>query len=338
MQEYRLINPGLEVCMKAIIHTKYGPPDVIELREIDKPTPREGEVLVRVHAAALNAYDWHMLTADIFLVRLMGGGLNKPKNPGLGADIAGVVEAVGEGVQQLKAGDRVFGDIAASGGGGCADYATAPEKLLAPMPANLSFEQAAAVPMAGITALQGLRDVGRIKPGQKVLVQGASGGVGTFALQIAKALGAEVTAVCSTRNVEQAKALGAEHVIDYIREDFTQNGQQYDLILAANGFHPLAHYKRALAPGGIYVMAGGKPAQIFQAMLLGSLMSGGGKKMGNVAAHTSQADLLVLKEMIEAGKVRPVIDRRYPLSETAEALRYLGEGHARGKVVVMIEP
>ncbi len=185
--------------MKAVIHTRYGTPDVLELAEIEKPTPKPGEALVKIHAASLNAYDWHMLTADIFLVRLMGGGLNKPKNPGLGADIAGVVEAVGEGVQQLKAGDRVFGDIAASGGGGCAEYAAAPEKLLAPMPANLSFEQAAAVPMAGITALQGLRDVGQIKPGQKVLVQGASGGVGTFALQIAKALGAEVTAVCSPR-------------------------------------------------------------------------------------------------------------------------------------------
>ena len=267
----------------------------------------------------------------------MGGGLNKPKNPVLGADIAGVVEAVGEGVQQLKIGDRVFGDIAASGSGGCAEYAAAAEKLLAPMPANLSFEEAAAVPMAGITALQGLRDVGQIKPGQKVLVQGASGGVGTFALQIAKAFGAEVTAVCSPRNLEQARALGADHVIDYTQEDFTQNGEQYDLILAANGFHPLAHYKRALAPGGVYVMAGGKPRQIFQAMLLGSLLSGGGKKMGNVAAHASQADLLVLKEMIEAGKLKPVIDRVYPLGETAEAMRYLGAGHARGKVVITLD-
>ena len=201
-----------------------------------------------------------MLTADIFLVRLMGGGLNKPKNTGLGADIAGVVEAVGEGVQQFKPGDRCSGHRR-SGGGGCAEYAAAPEKLLAPMPANLSFEQAAAVPMAGITALQGLRDAGQIKPGQKVLVQGASGGVGTFAVQIAKALGAEVTAVCSPRNLEQAGALGADHVIDYTQEDFTQNGEQYDLILAANGFHPLAHYKRALAPGGMYVMAGGKPGR-----------------------------------------------------------------------------
>jgi NADPH:quinone reductase-like Zn-dependent oxidoreductase len=320
--------------MKAIIHTQYGPPEVVELVEIEKPTPKEGEVLVKIHAASLNAYDWHMLTADIFLVRLMGGGLLKPKNTSVGADIAGTVEAVGSNVQQFKVGDKVFGDIAPSGSSGCAEYAAVLEKLLAPMPANLSFEEAAATPMAGVTALQGLRDVGGIKPGQKVLVQGASGGVGTFAVQIARAFGAQVTAVCSTRNVEQAKALGAEQVIDYTQEDFTQNGQQYDLILAANGFHPLVHYKRALAPGGVYVMAGGKPAQIFQAMLLGSLMSGGGKKMGNISAHASQADLLVLKEMIEAGEVRPVIDRVYPLSETAEALLYLGEGHARGKVIV----
>jgi NADPH:quinone reductase-like Zn-dependent oxidoreductase len=323
--------------MKTTIHTQYGPPEVIELREIEKPTPKEGEVLVKIHAASLNAYDWHMVTADIFLVRLMGGGLLKPKNTTVGADIAGEVEAVGSNVQQFMPGEAVFGDIAPSGSSGCAQYAAVPEKLLAPMPANLSFEEAAAVPMAGVTALQGLRDVGQIKAGQKVLVQGASGGVGTFAVQIARALGSEVTAVCSTHNVEQAKALGAEHVIDYTKEDFTQNGQQYDLILAANGFHPLAHYKRALAPGGVYVMAGGKPGQIFQAVLLGSLMSGGGKKMVNVSAHTSQTDLLALKVMIEAGEVRPVIDRRYPLSETAEALRYLGEGHARGKVVVMIE-
>jgi NADPH:quinone reductase-like Zn-dependent oxidoreductase len=291
-------------------------------------------VLVKIRAASVNAYDWHMLTADIFLVRL-AAGLLKPKNIMLGEDIAGEVETVGDSVQQLKVGDKVFGDIASGGSGGFAEYAAVLEKLLAPMPANISFDEAAAVPMAGITALQGLRDQGQVKPGQKVLVQGASGGVGTFAVQIAKVLGAEVTAVCSPRNMEQAKALGAENVIDYTQEDFTRKGQQYDLILAANGFHPLADYKRALAPGGIYVMAGGKPAQIFQAMMLGPLMSQGGKKMGGLSAHASQADLMVLREMIEAGKLKPVIDRRYPLSETAEALRYLGDGHARGKIVIL---
>ena len=278
-----------------------------------------------------------MLTADIFLIRLMGGGLLKPKNTRLGADIAGQVEAVGVNVKQFRPGDAVFGDVSRRGNGGFAEYACAREDELAPKPANLSFEEAAAVPIAGLTALQGLRDQGRIRPGQKVLIQGAAGGVGTFALQIAKAFGAEVTAVCSTQNLDQARALGADHVIDYTQEDFTQNGQQYDLILAVNGYHPLSDYKRVLSPKGIYVMAGGAPAQIFQAMLLGPLMSkSGGKKMGGVSAKTSQKDLIFLKELLEAGKVVPAIDRRYPLSETAEALRYLGSGHARAKIVIMV--
>ena len=321
--------------MKAIVYTEYGPPDVLELMEVEKPIPKEEEVLVEIHAASVNALDWHMLTADIFLVRLMGGGLLKPKSTRLGADIAGRVEAVGKNVKQFRPGDAVFGDISERGNGGFAEYACAREDELALKPANLSFEEAAAVPVAALTALQGLRDEGKIQPGQKVLIQGASGGVGTFAMQIAKSFGAEVTAVCSTRNLEQARSLGADHVIDYTREDFTQSGQQYDLILAVNGYHPLSAYKRALAPRGIYVMAGGTPAQIFQAMLLGPLMSiRGDKKMGGVSAKTSQKDLVVLKELLEAGKVVPVIDRRYPLSETAEAVRYLGTGHARGKVVI----
>ena len=323
--------------MKAILREKYGPPDVLQLKEIEKPTPKDGEVLVKIHAASVNAYDWHMVTADIFLVRLMGGGLLKPKSTMAGEDIAGQVEAMGGNVTQFQPGDAVYGDISPSGSGGFAEYASVPEKLLALKPANLSFEEAAAVPMAGITALQGLRDVGHIQAGQKVLVQGASGGVGTFAVQVAKVFGAEVTAVCSTRNMEQARTLGADYVIDYTKEDFTQNGQQYDLILAVNGYHPLSAYKRALAPGGIYIMAGGKPAQIFQAMLMGPMMSRGDKKMGNVPAHTSQKDLVTLKELIEAGKIVPVIDRRYPLSETAEALRYLGAGHARGKIIITME-
>jgi NADPH:quinone reductase-like Zn-dependent oxidoreductase len=244
---------------------------------------------------------------------------------------------LGGSVTQFKPGDEVFGDIAGGSGGGFAEYAAAPEKALAPKPANLSFEQAAAVPMAGVTALQGLRDEGKIQPGQSVLINGASGGVGTFAVQIAKAFGAQVTAVCSTRNLEQARAIGADHVIDYTKEDFTQSGQQYDLILAANGYHPLSAYERALKPQGIYVMAGGTFSQIFQSMLLGPRKSKpGGKKMGGVSAKASQGDLLILKEMIEAGEITPVIDRRYPLSETAEALRYLGDGHARGKVIITV--
>lgn len=321
--------------MKAIVYTKYGSPDVLQLKEVEKPTPQDHEVLIKIHAASVNAYDWHSLTADIFLIRLMGGGLLRPKNTRLGADIAGRVEAVGGNVKQFRPGDEVFGSI---GHGGFAEYACAPETRLALKPENLSFEEAAAVPMAALTALQGLRDEGQIHSGQKVLINGASGGVGTFAVQIAKSFGAEVTAVCSSRNLDQAYAIGADQVIDYTRQDFTQNGQQYDLIFAANGYHPLSHYKRALTPQGIYVMAGGSMAQIFQAMLLGSRMSKpGGRKMGGVSAKIDQKDLVILKGLIEAGKVKPVMDRRYPLSEAAEALRYLGGGHARGKVVIAVD-
>ncbi len=324
--------------MKAIVYTEYGSPDVLRLKEVEKPTPKVNEVLVKVHAASVNAYDWHLLSADIFLVRLMGGGLLKPKNTILGADIAGQVEAVGRNVKQFRPGDEVFGDTSSYGNGGFAEYVSVPENAFGLKPANLLFEEAAAVPMAALTALQGLRDQGQIQPGQKVLIQGASGGVGTFAVQIAKSFGAEVTAVCSTRNLDQARSIGADQIIDYTREDFTRNGQQYDLILAANGYHPLSAYKRALGPKGIYVMAGGTMAQIFEAMLLGSWMSTtGGKKMGGVSAKSSQKDLVILKELLEAGKIVPVIDKRYPLSEAAEALRYLGEGHARGKVVITVD-
>ncbi len=320
--------------MKAIVCTKYGPPDVLQFTEVEKPAPRDDEVLIKIHAASVNAYDWHLLTADFFLVRLMGGGLLKPKNPIPGTDVAGQIETVGRNVKQFQPGDEVFGELAGTGGS-YAEYVCAPEKMLALKPVNLTFEEAAAVPMAAVSALQGLRDSGQIRSGQKVLINGASGGVGTFAVQIAKTFGAEVTAVCSTRNLDQARALGADHVIDYTREDFTQSRQQYDLILAANGYHPLSAYQRALAPRGIYVMAGGTAAQIFQAMLLAPWMSKrDGKKMGGVSAKASQKDLLILKELLEAGKVVPMIDRRYPFSETAQAMRYLGEGHARGKIVI----
>jgi NADPH:quinone reductase-like Zn-dependent oxidoreductase len=324
--------------MKAIVYLKYGSPDVLELKEVEKPIPKDNEVLVKVHAASLNAYDWHLLTADIFLVRLMGGGLLKPKNQILGADLAGQVEAVGRNVKQFQPGDEVFGDLSGCGSGGFAEYVSVPENVLALKPANLTFEETAAVPMAAVTALQGLRDKGQIQPGQKVLIHGASGGVGTFAVQIAKSFGAEVTAVCSTRNVDLARSMGADQVIDYTKENFTQNEQRYDLILAANGYHSLSDYKRALSPKGIYVMTGGSMAQIFQAMLLGPWISmTGSKKMGALSAEPNQKDLVFMKELLEAGKVVPVIDRRYPLSKVAEALRYLGEGHAQGKVVITVE-
>jgi NADPH:quinone reductase-like Zn-dependent oxidoreductase len=323
--------------MKAIVCAKYGSPEVLQFKEVEKPTPKDDEVLVKIHAASVNMCDWHLLTADIFLVRL-SEGLLRPKHTIPGADIAGRIEAAGKNVKQFRQGDEVFGDISACGNGGFAEYVSVPEKSLALKPTNLTFEEAAAVPMAAITALQGLRDQGKIQPGQRVLIQGASGGVGTFAVQIAKSFGAEVTAVCSTRNLDQARSLGADHVIDYTKEDFTKRGQQYDLILAANGYHPLSAYKHALTPQGIYVMAGGTMAQIFGAMLLGSWMSKtGGKKMGGVTGKPNQKDLAFMKGLLEAGKVVPVIDRHYPLSETAEALRYLGEGHARGKIVITVE-
>ena len=325
--------------MKAIVYTKYGPPDVLNLEEVREPTPRDDEVLIKVHAASANARDWRLLRADPFLVRL-NLGLLKPKHNTLGSDIAGRVEAVGGNVKQFQPGDEVFGDLSGGGfgGGGFAEYVCASEDALALKPASLTFEEAAAAPMAAVTALQGLRDKGRIQPGQKVLINGASGGVGTLAVQIAKSFGAEVTGVCSTRKSDMVRSIGADHVIDYTQEDFTRNGQRYDLILAVNGYRPISDYKRALNAKGIYVMVGGSTAQIFQALLLGPWMSmTGSEKMGALSAKPDQEDLVFVKELVEAGKVMPVIDRRYPLSEVGEALRYLEEGHAGGKVVITLE-
>jgi NADPH:quinone reductase-like Zn-dependent oxidoreductase len=325
--------------MKAVVYERYGSPDVLELKEIARPAVKDDEVLVRIHAAAANAYDLHYLQADPFFIRLMGAGLLKPKNTRLGADIAGRVEAVGPGVTQFQPGDEVFGDIAGCGAGGFAEYVSVPETKLALKPANVTFEEAAAVPMAALTALQGLRDRGQVQPGQKVLINGASGGVGTFAVQVAKLLGGEVTAVCSPRNVDQAHRLGADAVIDYTQEDCTRNGQRYDVIFAANGYHSIFDYRRALSPSGVLVGAGGSMGQIFQVMLLGPRLSKtGGQRLAGFLAREDQQDLVAIKGYIEAGKLKPVVDRCYPLSETAEALRYLGEGHARGKVVITVAP
>ena len=322
--------------MKAIVYTQYGPPDVLQFKEVEKPAPKDDEALIAVQAASANAADWHLLRGDPFLVRLMAGPL-KPKNTILGADIAGRVEAVGKNVKQFQPGDEVFGDISECGWGGFAEYVCARENALVLKPASMTFEEAAAVPLAALTALQGLRDKGQIQPGQKVLINGASGGVGTFAVQIAKSFGAEVTGVCSTRNLDMVRSIGADHVIDYTQEDFTQNGQRYDLIMATNGYHSISDYARALSPKGIYVMTGGSGAQMFQAMLLGPWISmTGNKKMGNLLMKPNNKDLVFLKELLEAGKIAPVIDRRYPLSEVAEAIRYLEEGHARGKVVITV--
>ncbi len=322
--------------MKAIVYRRYGSPDVLELQEIQKPIVREDEVLVKVHAASINAADWHLLRGDPFFLRLYSG-LLKPKHKILGADIAGRVEAVGGNVKQFQPGDEVFGDVFECGRGGFAEYVCVSAKALVLKPAGMTFEETAAVPFAALTALQGLRDKGRIQQGQKVLINGASGGVGTFSVQIAKAFGAEVTGVCSTRNLDMVRSIGADQVIDYTQEDFTRNEQRYDLILAANGYHPISDYKRALSPKGIYVAVGGAGAQMFQAMFLGPWMSmTGSKTMCNLLQRPNQEDLLFIKGLLEAGKVVPVIDRRYPLSEVPEALRYLEKGHARGKVVITV--
>jgi NADPH:quinone reductase-like Zn-dependent oxidoreductase len=320
--------------MKAIVYTEYGPPDVLQLTEVEKPTPKDQQVLVKVQAASINAGDWRGMRADPFLVRLAGGGLLRPKDPRIGSDVAGRVEAVGENVKQFRPGDEVFGCAR----GAFAEYALARESYLALKPANRSFEEAAAVPVAALTALQGLRDTGGIRPGQKVLIQGASGGVGTFAVQLARHYGAEVTAVCSPRNLDMARAIGADHVIDYTQEDFTRNRQKYDLIYAANGYHPLPAYRRALSPQGIYVCAGGAMPQFFQAILLGPLLSkSGGKKMGSMGiAKVIQEDLVFLGELLEAGKIVAIIDRSYPLNEVAEAIRYVEDRHAQGKVVITV--
>lgn len=324
--------------MKAVTYTRYGPPDVLQLNEIEKPAPKEGEVLVEVRAVALNAYDWRMLMADPFIVRLATGGYFKPAKTIPGVDIAGKVVAVGPNAQQLRVGDEVYGDISRATNGGCAEYVCVPENAMALKPAKISFEQAAAVPMAAVTALQGLRDVGKVKPGQKVLIYGASGGVGTFAVQVAKALGAEVTAVCSSRNVEMVRSLGADHVIDYTKQDFTNNSEQYDVILAANGSRSIFDYKRALKPQGVYVMAGGAGPQLFQALFLGPMLSKrDGQTLTHITAQPSQGDLKVMNELMQSGKVVPVIERCYPLKETAEAMRYLHEGHARGKLVIVCQ-
>lgn len=320
--------------MRAITYSEYGSSDVLQVQEVAKPVPRDDEVLIKVRAASVNAFDWRVMRGKPLFTRLMMGGLSKPKITRPGRDAAGQVESVGKNVTQFKPGDEVFGACP----GAFAEYVCAAEDRLVLKPANISFEAAAAVPVAAITALQGLRDKGQIQRGDTVLVDGASGGVGTFAIQIAKSFGADVTAVCSTRNVDTARSIGADHVIDYTRDDFTRRGKRYDLILAANGYHSIFAYRRALSQDGIYVMAGGGWAQIFQALLLGPLLSMvGDKKMCFLGAKIDKKDLVLLKDLLTAGKIVPVIDRRYAFGEGAEAVRYLEEGHAKGKVVITME-
>src|SRR5215207_754219 len=318
--------------MKAIVYTEYGSPDVLQVTDVEKPAPTDNEVLVKVNAASANPADWHLMRAEPFLARL-ANGLLKPKNTKLGADVAGQVEAVGGNVTQLQVGDDVFGEMPLNELGGFAEYVCAPETLLALKPARMTFEQAAAVPLAAFTALQGLRDKGQIQPGQRVLINGASGGVGTFAVQIAKSFGTEVTGVCSTRNLDMVRSIGANHVIDYTQADFTQTGQRYDLIFDAVGNRSVSDYKRALTPDGICAVAGFTSlSRLFQVMLRG------GKKVGLMeTAKGNKKDLLFIRELLETGKVVPVIDRCYPLREVADAIRYLEAGHARGKVIITVE-
>jgi len=299
------------------------------------PTPSDDKVLVKVHAASANAGDWHLLRADPFLVRL-AFGLLKPKYQILGADIAGRVEAVGRNVKEFQPGDEVFGDISGCGFGAFAEYVGIPESALAPKPADTTFEEAAAVPSAAVTALQGLRDKGQVQPGQQVLINGASGGVGTFAVQIAKSFGAEVTGMCSTRNLDMVRSIGADQVIDYTQEDFTKNGQHYDLILDAAAFRSVLDYKPALNSKGIYVLVGGSLARMFQAMFLAPWISITESKrvVAGWVVKPNKTDLVFVKELLESGKVVPVIDRCYPLSEVPAAIRYLEQGHAQGKVII----
>jgi len=326
--------------MKAIVYCDYGLPN-LKLQEIEKPTPADDQLLVRVRAASVNPYDWHFVEGTPKIMRLMGVGLRKPKDTRLGVDFAGTVEAVGKNVTQFKPGDDVFGGR----GGAFAEYVCPRAyRAVAIKPANITFEQAASVNIAGITALQALRDKGKVQAGQKVLINGASGGVGTFAVQIAKSLGADVTGVCSTKNVDLVRSLGADHVIDYTKEDFAKGEQRYDVILDNVPNHSLSECRRILNPNGKYVMIGGGGpndsrwigpfGRVINTMILSPFVS---QKMGMMMADPSQKDLAVLADMMQSGKVKPVIDRTYKLSEVPEAIRYLEQGHARGKVVITVD-
>jgi NADPH:quinone reductase-like Zn-dependent oxidoreductase len=323
--------------MKAIVQDEYGSPDVLELRDIDKPEIADDEVLVRVRAAGVDRGVWHVMTGLPYPIRLAGYGLRAPKSPVPGADVAGVVEAVGNDVTRFQPGDEVFG----IGKGSYAEYARAREDKLAPKPANLTFEQAAAVAISGLTALQGLRDHGRVEPGQKALIIGASGGVGTYAVQLAKVFGAEVTAVCSTTKVDMVRSLGADHVIDYTHDDFADGEQRYEVILDIGGNSTLSRLRRALTLEGTLVIVGGETDgrwlggtdRQLRALVLSRFV---GQKLGTFVSRENHEDLIVLKELIESGKVAPVIDRTYQLSEAPEAIRYLKQGHARGKVVITV--
>jgi NADPH:quinone reductase-like Zn-dependent oxidoreductase len=315
--------------MKAIVYTKYGPPDVLQLKEVEKPILKDNEVLIKVKAASVNPFDWHFMRGAPYLLRIQAG-LLKPKDNSLGVDVAGVVEAVGKVVLEFQPGDEVFGSC----NGAFAEYVSSTEKGLVKKPDKLTFEQAASVPVAAFTALQGLRDKGQIQPGQRVLINGASGGVGTFAVQIAKSLGAEVTGVCSTRNVDMVRSIGADFVIDYTQEDFTQSEKHYDLIFDTVGNRSLSNCRRILSSNGILVIVGGPMNRALRASVMSQFVS---QKMLMFMALRSKKDLIVIHDLLISGKVIPVIDREYSLNEVPQAIRYMEEGHARGKVIIRMD-
>jgi len=321
--------------IKAIVCTEYGLPEILELKEVEKPTPRDDEVHVKVRATSVTTHNLFLLRGKPFMIRLMSGGLQKPKITTPGSDMAGQVVSVGRNAKRFRPGDEVFGDLTLCGFGAFAEYVCVPETVLTLKPSNITFEEAAAVPQAALVALQGLRDKGHIQKGQKVLIYGASGGIGTFAIQIAKYFGAEVSGVCSKRNLGMVRSIGADHIIDYTKEDFLESGKQYDLIFAI-AYRSIFDFRRALNPQGIYVSVGGPSMKrIFQDMVVGPIMSRSkGKRFIGGWSIVPNKDLAFIKELIEAGKVKPVIDRRYTFTEVAKAFRYYAEGHSRGKVVI----
>jgi NADPH:quinone reductase-like Zn-dependent oxidoreductase len=320
--------------MKAVVYTKYGSPDVLQLKEVEKPVPKDDEVLIKVHAASINSWDWDMLTGRPLEYRLLSGLLKPKKTKILGCDISGRIEAVGRNIKQFQPGDDVFGDLCGGFWGGFAEYVCARENEVTLKPTGMTFEEEAATPQAGLLALQGLCDKREVKPGQRILINGAGGGVGTFAIQMAKSFGAEVTGVDSTGKLDTMRFLCADHVIDYTQEDFTKNGECYDLILDVKTDRSIFDYRRALSSNGIYVTVGGRSARILQLVFVGSLISMIGNKKLTLIMHKPNKDLNILNELFESGKVKPVVDRCFPLSETAEAFQYFGEGHFKGKVVI----
>lgn len=311
--------------MKAVVYSKKSNPDRLVFCDVDKPVPNDNEVMIKVHSVSLNAADYRSMKMGLI-----------PERKIFGADIAGTIESAGKNITSFKPGDEVMGDLASYGFGGLAEYVTAPEKALVLKPKQVSFEEAATLPMAALTALQALRNKGGIRAGHKVLIVGSAGGVGTYAVQLAKHFGAEVTGVCSSGNVKQTLSLGADHVIDYTKEHFTGNGMKYNIILGINGSYPLSAYRKALAENGTYVMVGGSLSQIFKSLVFGRLLSFGSRKMTSLAAKANQNDLELLAQLLEKGIIKPVIDRRITLDRAAEAMSYLKQGHSRGKVVVNI--